>query len=62
MSIHLADQLLVPMALAGGGSFRTVQPTAHTLTNAGVVQRFLNVSIAIDAESRDVYRITVRSR
>ena len=59
---HLADQLLVPMAMAGGGSFRTLRPTAHTLTNAGVVQRFLDVSIAIDTESEDVSRITVRSR
>lgn len=61
VGIHLADQLLVPMALAGSGSFRTLRPTAHTLTNAGVVQKFLNVSIAIDAESSDVSRITVRS-
>ena len=62
VGIHLADQLLLPMALAGGGSFRTLPPTAHTLTNAGVVQRFLGVSIAIDAESSDVSRITVSSR
>jgi RNA 3'-terminal phosphate cyclase (ATP) len=62
VGMHLADQLLVPMALAGGGSFRTLPPTAHTVTNAGVVQRFLNVSIAIDTESRDVSRITVCSR
>lgn len=62
VGIHLADQLLIPMALAGSGSFRTLTPTAHTLTNAGVIQQFMNVSIAIDAESRHVYRITVRSR
>ena len=62
VGIHLADQLLVPMALAGSGSFRTLPPTAHTVTNAAVVQGFLDVSIAIDAESNDVSRITVRSR
>jgi RNA 3'-terminal phosphate cyclase (ATP) len=62
VGIHLADQLLVPMALAGGGSFRTLSPTAHTLTNAAVIHRFLDVSIAIDAESDDVSRITGRSR
>ena len=61
VGIHLADQLLVPMALAGGGSFRTLPPTPHTVTNAGVVQRFLNVSIAMDTESCDACRITVRS-
>ncbi|RMD78502.1 MAG: RNA 3'-terminal phosphate cyclase [Gammaproteobacteria bacterium] len=38
---HLADQLLLPLALAGGGRFRTVPPTAHTLTNLAVLRRFL---------------------
>jgi RNA 3'-terminal phosphate cyclase (ATP) len=47
------------MALAGGGSYRTVAPSAHTLANARVVRRFLDVPIAIDAEAADVYRITV---
>ncbi len=40
---HLADQLLLPMALAGGGAFRTVEPTLHTTTNAEVIGRFLPV-------------------
>ena len=30
---HLADQLLIPMVLAGGGSFRTTKPSLHTTTN-----------------------------
>lgn len=59
---HLADQLLIPMALAGGGSFRTLSPSAHTQTNAGVVRRFLDVPIAIDAEAEDTYRITIGRR
>jgi RNA 3'-terminal phosphate cyclase (ATP) len=56
---HLADQLLIPMALAGGGTFGTLSPTPHTLTNASVVQRFLDVPIAIDTETPEVCRITV---
>ena len=59
VGIHLADQLLIPIALAGGGSFRTLPPTRHTVTNAAVVRRFLDVSITIEAESAEVYRITV---
>ena len=27
VGIHLADQLLIPMAMAGGGTFRTLTPT-----------------------------------
>jgi RNA 3'-terminal phosphate cyclase (ATP) len=59
---HLADQLLVPMAMAGGGSFRTLAPTSHTRTNAEVVSRFLDVDVAIDAEPDGAYRVEVKSR
>jgi RNA 3'-terminal phosphate cyclase (ATP) len=38
---HLADQLLVPLAMAGGGAYRTGPPSRHTLTNVDVVRRFL---------------------
>jgi RNA 3'-terminal phosphate cyclase (ATP) len=59
---HLADQLLIPMALAGGGSFRTLAPSAHTQANASVVRRFLDVPIALEAEAEDVYRITIGTK
>lgn len=42
---HLADQLLLPMALAGGGSFRTLAPSSHANTNMEVLRRFLDVAI-----------------
>lgn len=38
---HLADQLLLPIALAGEGSFVTTTPSSHTLTNIDVIDRFL---------------------
>lgn len=44
---HLADQLLIPMAMAGGGSFRTMSPSRHTMTNIAVLKQFLDVSIEI---------------
>jgi RNA 3'-terminal phosphate cyclase (ATP) len=58
---HLADQLLIPMALAGGGTFRSLKPTAHTVTNADVIRRFLDVSVAVEHERDDVYRVSVGS-
>ena len=61
VGIHLADQLLIPMALAGGGTFRSLKPTAHTVTNADVIRRFLEVSVAIEHERGGVYRVTVGS-
>jgi RNA 3'-terminal phosphate cyclase (ATP) len=42
---HLADQLLLPMALLQGGAFITLPPTLHTTTNAEVIKRFLDVDI-----------------
>ena len=39
---HLADQLLLPLALAGGGAFRTTRPSQHTETNIEVLGRFLD--------------------
>ena len=43
---HLADQLLLPLAL-GGGRFRTTTLTAHTHTNAAVVERFLGSTFSV---------------
>ncbi|MGR8932566.1 MAG: RNA 3'-terminal phosphate cyclase, partial [Gammaproteobacteria bacterium] len=42
---YLADQLLLPMALAGGGSFVATEWSQHAATNAEVIQRFLPVLI-----------------
>jgi RNA 3'-terminal phosphate cyclase (ATP) len=61
VGIHLADQLLIPMAMAGGGRFRSLTPTAHTMTNADVIRRFLGVPITIEHERDDVYMVTVGS-
>jgi RNA 3'-terminal phosphate cyclase (ATP) len=46
---HLADQLLLPLALAGGEShFTTPKVTNHLLTNAATIRKFLPVTIEID--------------
>jgi RNA 3'-terminal phosphate cyclase (ATP) len=56
---HLADQLLLPLALAGHGAFTTLPPTAHTQTNIDVIRRFLNVDISSQAFGQDTWRIQV---
>jgi RNA 3'-terminal phosphate cyclase (ATP) len=56
---HLADQLLIPMVLAGGGSFRTTKPSLHTTTNAEVIQRFLPVSIRLEQDGQLAWRVSV---
>lgn len=42
---HLADQLLLPMALAGGGRFTTPHMSDHLHSNMQVIQRFLPMVI-----------------
>lgn len=37
---YLADQLLLPFALAGDGTFTTVKPSQHALTAANVIEHF----------------------
>ncbi len=56
---YLADQLLVPFAIAGGGAYRTVRPTRHTLTNIEIVRMFLDVDIAVRKEDRAVWTISI---
>lgn len=44
---HLADQLMIPFALAGSGSFTALSASEHARTNAEVIQKFLAVDISI---------------
>jgi len=46
---HLADQILLPMALAGGGAFVTFPLSPHALTNIEVLKQFLPIEVRIEA-------------
>ncbi len=56
---HLADQLLLPMALAGGGSFRTGKPSLHSVTNAAVIEQFLPVQVRFEPGVEGVWRVQI---
>jgi RNA 3'-terminal phosphate cyclase (ATP) len=47
VGVHLADQLLLPLAVAGGGRFRTLPLSLHAITNIATIQAFLDVPIGI---------------
>ena len=59
---HLADQLMIPMALAGGGKFRTLPPTRHSLTNIEVLKKFLDVEVTVTKIDRPVWDIEIARR
>jgi len=57
---HLADQLLLPMALAGGGVFHTLSITDHTRTNIEVIEQFLPVTFAVTEAAAGIKQVRCR--
>lgn len=55
----LADQLLIPLALAQTGGFVTQELTQHSITNLEVIQKFLNVRFKIEKLGRDKIRVQI---
>ncbi len=56
---HLCDQLLLPMAVNSGGSFRTLKPSLHTETNIEVIKSFLSCDITVEKLGEDLYELRV---
>ena len=52
---NLADQIMLPFALAGGGRFTTSIVTQHAKTNAEIISRFLPVEIRF--EKNDIFYV-----
>lgn len=57
---HLADQLLLPMALAGGGVFHTLSITEHTRTNMALIEQFLPVKFGLKELDAGVKAVTAK--
>ncbi|MCR4407696.1 MAG: RNA 3'-terminal phosphate cyclase [Anaerolineae bacterium] len=57
---HLADQLILPLALAAGESaFTTSQITEHLLTNVWVVEQFLGPRFKLEGERGKAGRVRI---
>ncbi len=68
---HLADQLMMPLALSAafgdpttkrGGSFRTGELTDHSTTHIDIISRFLPVDFAVVSNDDDTFTVTVSPR
>ncbi len=59
---HLADQLLLPMALGNGGVFRTVKPSGHTWTHVELLRSFLGADIQVKEAGERAWEIEVPPR
>ncbi len=51
---HLADQLVLPLAVAGGGRFRCAQLSLHATTNIDTIGLFLDIPIRITQDGDNV--------
>jgi RNA 3'-terminal phosphate cyclase (ATP) len=49
---YLADQMMLPLALAGGGGFTLDEVSMHARTNAQVIETFLPVRFTFDKQDR----------
>ena len=59
---HLADQLLLPMALLRGGEFVTVEPSQHTVTNLEVLNAFLPEAAQRKELSEGSFTVEIRDK
>jgi len=57
---HLADQIVLPMALAEGRSEMAIEcVTSHLLTSAHVIRQFIPATIEIEGDEGDAGRVVV---
>ena len=56
---HLSDQLLLPMALAGGGEFSTTAPSDHLRSNAALIEKFLALEIGWEPVAGQRWKVVV---
>jgi RNA 3'-terminal phosphate cyclase (ATP) len=60
---HLADQLLLPLAIGAahgaGGSFRTLPLSEHAVTHVEILRRFLGVEVTVESHGPDECTVRV---
>ncbi len=59
---HLADQLLIPMAIAGGGTFCTSPLSLHARTNIDVLRAFAPVEVTLRGGSERGVTVELEAR
>jgi RNA 3'-phosphate cyclase len=63
VELHLADQILLPLALAKGqAQFTTSVITSHLLTNAQVIEAFLPVRIHVEGQEGGPGRVRIEPK
>jgi RNA 3'-terminal phosphate cyclase (ATP) len=58
---HLADQLILPMALAAGGRYVIAEPSLHTRTNTEIIRMFLGQVVSVTEMGAGLWAVTVQA-
>ncbi|AUX25796.1 RNA 3'-phosphate cyclase [Sorangium cellulosum] len=56
---HLADQLLLPIALAGRGAIRTVRPSSHATTQLRLLGELLGIRASVEQISERAWHVEI---
>ena len=59
---YLTDQLLLPLALFGGGRFSASKLSRHTMTNIDIIQMFLDLEISTEQNETGDWLISINAR
>ena len=56
---HLADQLVLLMAVAGSGAFETLSPSSHLTTQVEVIRQFLGLRVRLIPGENKAWRVEI---
>ncbi len=56
---HLADQLMLPMAIGEGGVFRSLKPSLHSTTNRDVIHLFIDRRFKFEELDMDYWEVRI---
>lgn len=53
VSVYLADQILLPLAIAGTGRYLTLPLSRHSTTHVELVRQFLGIDVIVEQRDHD---------
>jgi len=57
---YLTDQLMLPMAIAGAGAFRSTGLSRHATTHIDLIRKFLDIDVAVvDSAAGSVIEVNI---
>ena len=58
----LADQIMLPLAIAGGGCYATMPLSRHSTTHLELIKRFLDLDVGVQPHGRDNFLVDLNKK